>query len=44
MWYEQFYSGFVTMAFIGGALYVSAPFNYLDTGRWFRRNAACEPR
>ncbi|CAD5224688.1 unnamed protein product [Bursaphelenchus okinawaensis] len=44
MWYEQIYSGAVTMAFIVGALYVSGPLNYLDTARLYRRNTANEPR
>uniref|UniRef100_A0A0N4ZWF1 AA_permease domain-containing protein n=1 Tax=Parastrongyloides trichosuri TaxID=131310 RepID=A0A0N4ZWF1_PARTI len=38
MWFEQIYSGIITTAFVAGAVYMSCPFNKLDTGRYFRRN------
>uniref|UniRef100_A0A0M3I5K7 NADH-ubiquinone oxidoreductase MWFE subunit n=1 Tax=Ascaris lumbricoides TaxID=6252 RepID=A0A0M3I5K7_ASCLU len=38
MWYEQFYSGAVTIFFIWGACMMSYPFNLLDVKRPFRRN------
>lgn len=37
MWYEVIYSFGVTSAFMFGVVYMSAPFNYWDTGRWHRR-------
>ncbi|CAD5231800.1 unnamed protein product [Bursaphelenchus xylophilus] len=44
MWYEQIYSGLLTWGLVGGALYCSGVFNYIDNGRVLRRNTACEPR
>ncbi|EFP00667.1 hypothetical protein GCK72_021960 [Caenorhabditis remanei] len=38
MWFEQFYSGVITTAFVAGACYMSYPFNKWDVGRAFRRN------
>uniref|UniRef100_A0AC34QFP7 NADH dehydrogenase [ubiquinone] 1 alpha subcomplex subunit 1 n=1 Tax=Panagrolaimus sp. JU765 TaxID=591449 RepID=A0AC34QFP7_9BILA len=38
MWYEQFYSGIVTAAFVAGALYASGATNYWDNGRLHRRD------
>ncbi|KAE9555616.1 hypothetical protein FO519_001194 [Halicephalobus sp. NKZ332] len=38
MWYEQFYSGIITIAFTGVAMYASGLTNYLDVGRLYRRN------
>ena len=44
MWYEQLWSGAVTMGFIAGALYFSGVTNYLDTGRLYRRHTSNHPR
>uniref|UniRef100_A0A1I7WQB5 NADH dehydrogenase [ubiquinone] 1 alpha subcomplex subunit 1 n=1 Tax=Heterorhabditis bacteriophora TaxID=37862 RepID=A0A1I7WQB5_HETBA len=38
MWFEQFYSGIITIGFVAGACYMSYPFNKWDVGRAFRRN------
>uniref|UniRef100_A0A914Q9G4 NADH dehydrogenase [ubiquinone] 1 alpha subcomplex subunit 1 n=2 Tax=Panagrolaimus TaxID=55784 RepID=A0A914Q9G4_9BILA len=38
MWYEQFYSGFITLAFVWGACNVSAVTNYIDLKRLYRRD------
>ncbi|MFH4976504.1 hypothetical protein AB6A40_003213 [Gnathostoma spinigerum] len=38
MWYEQMYSGVITILFVGGAIYMSWPFNIWDVGRPYRRN------
>uniref|UniRef100_A0A1I7ZB65 NADH dehydrogenase [ubiquinone] 1 alpha subcomplex subunit 1 n=1 Tax=Steinernema glaseri TaxID=37863 RepID=A0A1I7ZB65_9BILA len=38
MWYEQFYSGIITIAWVTGACVMSYPFNKLDVGRAFRRD------
>lgn len=43
MWFEQFYSGVITTAFVAGACYMSYPFNKWDVGRAFRRNY-CTPQ
>ena len=43
MWFEQFYSGVITTAFVAGAVYMSYPFNKLDVGRAYRRNY-CTPQ
>lgn len=37
MWYEQVYSGVITLFFLQCALYISGPFNKIDTGYWRRR-------
>ncbi|WKY09772.1 hypothetical protein Q1695_002262 [Nippostrongylus brasiliensis] len=42
MWFEQFYSGVITIAFVAGACYMSYPFNKLDIGRAYRRDY-CTP-
>ncbi|VDM55454.1 unnamed protein product [Angiostrongylus costaricensis] len=42
MWFEQFYSGVITIAFVAGALYMSYPFNIWDVGRPYRRDY-CTP-
>uniref|UniRef100_A0A0K0FU27 Complex I-MWFE n=1 Tax=Strongyloides venezuelensis TaxID=75913 RepID=A0A0K0FU27_STRVS len=44
MWFEQAYSGIITTAFVAGAMYMSYPFNKLDTGRVFRRNYCTRDR
>uniref|UniRef100_A0A7E4UP40 NADH dehydrogenase [ubiquinone] 1 alpha subcomplex subunit 1 n=1 Tax=Panagrellus redivivus TaxID=6233 RepID=A0A7E4UP40_PANRE len=38
MWYEQFYSGMITLGFTAIAIYVSGATNYLDNGRLHRRD------
>ncbi|VDN56209.1 unnamed protein product [Dracunculus medinensis] len=38
MWFEQIYSGIITIAFVAGACYISCPFNLLDVGRKYRRD------
>ena len=38
MWFEQFYSGMITMAWVAGACYMSYPFNKWDVGRAYRRD------
>ncbi|KAE9416693.1 hypothetical protein Angca_002110 [Angiostrongylus cantonensis] len=42
MWFEQFYSGVITIAFVAGAVYMSYPFNIWDVGRPYRRDY-CTP-
>ncbi|KHJ90928.1 hypothetical protein OESDEN_09217 [Oesophagostomum dentatum] len=42
MWFEQFYSGIITLAFVAGTCYMSYPFNIWDTGRKYRRDY-CTP-
>ncbi|KAF8385774.1 hypothetical protein PRIPAC_74916 [Pristionchus pacificus] len=42
MWFEQFYSGMITMAWVAGACYMSYPFNKWDVGRHYRRDY-CTP-
>ncbi|CAJ0946764.1 unnamed protein product, partial [Mesorhabditis belari] len=44
MWFEQIYSGFVTLAFVGAACYISYPFNKLDVKRAYRRNYGTNER
>ncbi|KAJ1372102.1 FYVE zinc finger [Parelaphostrongylus tenuis] len=43
MWFEQFYSGVITIAFVAGTLYMSYPFNIWDVGRRYRRDY-CTPQ
>ncbi|VDK53605.1 unnamed protein product [Anisakis simplex] len=38
MWYEQLYSGAITIFFVWGACLMSYPFNRLDVHRAYRRN------
>ncbi|ETN77613.1 hypothetical protein RB195_012652 [Necator americanus] len=42
MWFEQFYSGLITLGFVAGACYMSYPFNIWDVGRAHRRDY-CTP-
>ncbi|CAJ0561369.1 unnamed protein product, partial [Mesorhabditis spiculigera] len=44
MWFEQVYSGGITLAFVAAACYLSYPFNKWDVGRAYRRNYGTNQR